>query len=159
MTVEHVQQIDRLWKEWGERKEDAIGNQLIEYYMYLVHYHVERVASYIPETFSKSDLKSLGLMGLYDALQKFDPDRKLKFATYATVRNHGSLMDRLRKEDWLPITLREQSIQVHKLSHSLEQTLSRKPSPNDITLELTLTIYDVDTLIAHTLFANLLSTD
>src|SRR5699024_3083041 len=112
-----------------------------------------------PETFSKSDLKSLGLMGLYDALQKFDPDRKLKFATYATVRIHGSMMDGLRKEDWLPRTLREKSKQVDKVSHSLEQTLSRKPTPNDIAMELNWSIDDVETVMADTLFANLLSTD
>src|SRR5699024_3567338 len=136
MTVEHVQQIDRLWKKWGERKEDAIGNQLIEHYMYLVHYHVERAASYIPETFSKSDLKRLGSMGLYDALQKYDPDRKLKFATYATVRRHGSMMDHLRMEDSFTRTAREKPKQVDKLRQRLQQTLSRKPTPNDKAMEL-----------------------
>src|SRR5699024_11007736 len=134
-------------------------NLLIEYYMYLVHYQVERVASHIPSSFDKNDLKSLGLMGLLDALYKFEPARNLKFDTYATIRIHGSMMDGLRKEDWLPRTLRDKAKLVDKASRELEQNLSQKPSPQEIANKLGWSIQEVEDIMADTLFANLLSTN
>src|SRR5690625_1618217 len=112
--------LQSLWKNWENKKDEQTANELIEYYMYLVHFHVERFASYIPESFDKNDLKSLGLMGLFDALNKFELDRNLKFDTYATIRIRGSIIDGLRKEDWLPRTLREQSKTIEKKAHEHE---------------------------------------
>lgn len=159
MSVDDSSQINMLWQKWQEENSQALANQLIEHYQYLVHYHVDRVAHYIPASFDKKDLFSLGLMGLFDALHKFEPKRNLKFDTYATIRIHGSIMDGLRKEDWLPRRLREKSKQVEKTESILEQRLGYKPMPEEIAKHLNWTTEEVETIIADTLYANLLSTD
>lgn len=159
MKAKDSRYIDQLWNNWiNEQSEDA-ANELLEHYMYLVHFHVERVASYIPGSFDKNDLKSLGLMGLYDALNKFDPKRNLKFDTYATIRIRGSIMDGLRKEDWLPRTLREQAKKIEQVSQQLEQKLNRTPTSTDIAKELNMKKEDVESIITDTLFANVISID
>src|SRR5690625_660634 len=109
MKSENSKSLEYLWEQWSEQKDEQIANGLINHYMYLVHYHVDRIASYIPNSFDKNDLFSLGLLGLYDALHKFDMGRKLKFDTYATIRIRGAMIDGLRKEDWLPRTIRDQA--------------------------------------------------
>src|SRR5690625_4804719 len=127
--------------------------------MYIVNFHVERIASYIPNSFDKNDLISLGLIGLYDALNKFNPERNLKFDTYATIRIRGAIIDGLRKEDWLPRTLRDQSKKIEQVAEQLEQTLARKPSSEEIAKQLNMKPEEVETVITDTLFANVLSID
>lgn len=159
MTVNNSHYIQRLWNDWVKSHDEHIGNELINHYMYLVQYHVERVAAYIPESFDKNDLKSLGLMGLFDALNKFDPNRNLKFDTYATIRIHGSIMDGLRKEDWLPRTLRDRSKKIDKATQELEQQYKRTPTSAEIAKKLELSEDEVESTVVDTLYANKLSID
>src|SRR5699024_3329417 len=128
MQTKDSQEMQALWNSWINDQSEQAANALIEYYMYLVDFHVERISSYIPNSFDKNDLKSLGLLGLYDALNKFEPKRNLKFDTYATIRIRGSIIDGLRKEDWLPRTLRDQAKKIEKVSQELEQKLQRIPT-------------------------------
>jgi len=159
MLHDNSHNIDDLWNLWNKHKDEHAANELIRHYMYIVNFHVERIASYIPRTFDKNDLISLGLMGLYDALHKFDPKRKLKFDTYATIRIRGAIIDGLRKEDWLPRTLRDQSKKIEQVTEQLEQTLGRKPSSKEIGKQLNMKPDEVEEVISDTLFANILSID
>src|SRR5699024_4099948 len=106
------QYIEELWKIWANTQNDMIANELIEHYMYLVQFHVDRIGNTLPENIERSELKSLGLVGLYDALHKFDLNRKIKFDTYATIRIRGAIIDGLRREDWLPRGLSDQTKQI-----------------------------------------------
>ena len=159
MQVRDSHYIEELWRQWINHQSEQAANELIKHYMYLVQFHVERVASYIPDSFDKNDLKSLGLMGLYDALNKFEPDRNLKFDTYATIRIRGSIMDGLRKEDWLPRTLRDDAKKIDKASQELEQKLQRTPTAEDIAKELKMERHEVEKIVSNALFANVISMD
>src|SRR5690625_226601 len=159
MSANDSHYVQELWNNWVENSDDDTANRLMEHYMYLVQFHVDRVASYIPDSFDKNDLKSLGLMGLFDALHKFDPNRNLKFDTYATIRIRGAIMDGLRKEDWLPRTLREQTKKIEKVTEQLEQQLKRTPSSAEIGKELDMAPEEVETVISNTLFANIICID
>lgn len=159
MSVNNSHHVQELWNDWINHNDEQTANELIKNYMYIVHFHVERIASYIPDSFDKNDLKSLGLMGLYDALHKFDPSRNLKFDTYATIRVRGAIMDGLRKEDWLPRTLRDEAKKIEKVSEELEQRLKRTPNSTDIANELDMSPEEVETIINNTLFSNVISLD
>lgn len=159
MTANNSHYVQELWNDWVENSDEDTANEIMNHYMYLVHFHVERVASYIPDSFDKNDLKSLGLMGLFDALNKFDPNRNLKFDTYASIRVRGAIMDGLRKEDWLPRTLRDQTKKIDKVSEELEQRLKRTPTSTDIANELDMEPEEVETIMNNTLFANVISID
>lgn len=159
MTEADSQYIDALWGKWLRDKDDFAANELISNYMYLVNYHVERVASHIPANFDKNELNSFGLLGLYDALNKFDPTRELKFDTYATIRVRGAIMDGLRKEDWLPRKLRDQSKQINKITRQLEQDLQRSPTSAEIGMMMELEADEVETIINSTIYANVISID
>lgn len=98
---------ERLWNNWITTKNNHAANELIQHYMYLVNFHVDRTASHLPRNVSRDDLVSFGLMGLFDALKKFEPARDLKFDTYASFRIRGAIIDGLRKEDRLSRTARE----------------------------------------------------
>lgn len=151
--------VDKWWQQWLEHKDERAANQLIEHYMYLVHFHVEKISSYIPEQFDRNELKSLGLYGLFDALNKYDPERNNKFDTYATIRIRGSIMDGLRKEDWLPRSLRDQAKKIEQISEELEQELMRTPTAKDIAKKLGTSEENVEEVVANTMFANVISLD
>lgn len=99
----------KYWDLWLSSRDTQAGDILVKKYLPLVHYHVQRIAVGLPRNVSKDDLKSLGMLGLLDALNKFDLSRDLKFDTYASFRIRGAILDGLRKEDWLPRGTREKA--------------------------------------------------
>ena len=96
-----------IWEKWITSRDEEAGNILIKKYESLVRHHVQRISVSLPKNVSRDDLRSLGMMGLLDALEKFDTKRNLKFDTYASFRIRGAILDGLRKEDWLPRGTRE----------------------------------------------------
>lgn len=157
MDTSVSQNVQQWWNQWIENHDEEAANKLVEHYMYIVDYHVERMASHIPASFEKNDLRSLGLIGLFDALNKFEPSRNLQFSTYASIRVRGSIIDGLRKEDWLPRTLRERTKQIEKTTTLLEQKLNKTPSSKEIAEELHIDEQEVLEILSHSLYANVLS--
>ncbi|RDW19505.1 FliA/WhiG family RNA polymerase sigma factor [Oceanobacillus arenosus] len=145
------------WNNWIMYRSNDAANELIIHYMYLVNFHVERIASNVPKSVSRDDIKSLGLLGLYDALKKFDPSRDLKFDTYASFRIKGSILDGLRKIDWLPRSLREKTKKVDQATLELEQALQRQPSSQEIADTLGISSQEVESIVSDSLYANVLS--
>lgn len=146
-----------LWEAWFEKKDPQIANELVKHYMYLVTYHVERVAMNVPNNVHRDDLTSLALIGLYDALNKFEPERGLKFDTYASFRLRGSIIDGLRKEDWLPRSHREKTKQIEAVTEKLQQKYQRVPSSEEIANKLNTTSSEVESLIRDSLYSHVLS--
>ena len=90
-----------LWAELAAGSTDA-RDQLILHYAPLVKFVAGRVASGLPSSVEQADLVSYGILGLIDAIAKFDPGRGFKFETYAITRIKGSMLDQLRATDWVP---------------------------------------------------------
>ncbi|WP_078430727.1 FliA/WhiG family RNA polymerase sigma factor [Alkalihalobacterium alkalinitrilicum] len=149
----------KLWDKWLCTKDGEAADSLIRLYMPLVRYHVSRVGSGLPRNVNKDDLMSHGMMGLYDALEKFDSRRDLKFDTYASFRIRGAIIDGLRKEDWLPRSLREKSKKVEATIERLEQSLGRYVKANEVANELGMTEEEVMHIMSESFYANMLSMD
>src|SRR5699024_8309136 len=137
--------------------DNETANEIIRHYMYLVRFHVERVSSHLPSNVSKDDIQSLGLLGLYDALKKFEPHRDLKFDTYASFRVRGAIMDGLRDEDCIARSVRDKTKQIEQASQPLEPKLQREAQPEEIAKELGISTKEVETVVRDALFANILS--
>lgn len=154
-----VQGIEQCWQDWIERRDPDAGNILVENYRPLVNYHVQRISAGLPNTVSRDDIMSLGLQGLFDALTKFDPSRDLKFDTYASFRIRGTIIDGLRKEDWLPRSSRERSKKLRVEIERLEQQYMRHVTLDEIAEHMQLPIEEVTEIIHEQYFANVLSID
>nr|WP_243864118.1 FliA/WhiG family RNA polymerase sigma factor [Alkalibacillus almallahensis] len=146
-----------LWNKWQETKDQEAGNLLVEHYMPLVDYQVNRIHSHLPRNVDRQDVKSLAFMGLVDALEKFDTSRDLKFDTYASFRIRGAIIDGLRKEDWLPRSVREKSKEIEQGYETLEQKLQREPSVEELANYLRMPEDEVAEVLKDTLFAHVLS--
>ncbi len=147
------------WDKWILCRDNDAGDALIKRYMPLVSYHVQRISVSLPKSVSKDDLKSIGMVGLYDALEKFDHKRELKFETYASFRIRGAILDGLRKEDWLPRSSREKAKKVEAAIERLEQKYLRNVLPAEVAKDLEMTEVEVTNIMNEGFFANVLSID
>ncbi len=105
-TVE--KDIDELWSEFKRTGSRTLRNELIEHYSSFVKYVAGRVMAGLPRHFDEDDLTSYGIIGLIDAIERFELDRNLRFETYAIPRIKGAIIDELRSIDWVPLVGLEQ---------------------------------------------------
>ncbi|MBS4194008.1 FliA/WhiG family RNA polymerase sigma factor [Bacillus sp. FJAT-49870] len=149
----------KYWELWTHSRDAEAGDMLVEKYMPLVSYHVQRISVGLPRNVSREELKSLGLLGLLDALNKYDISRDLKFDTYASFRIRGAIIDGLRKEDWLPRSTREKVKKIEAATQMLEQKLMRHASIEEIASESGFTEDEVYRTLNEHFFASVLSMD
>ena len=147
------------WHKWLEGRDAQAGDILAKKYLPLVSYHVQRIGVNLPKNVNREELRSLGNMGLFDALEKFDPSRDLKFETYASFRIRGAIIDGLRKEDWLPRSTREKAKLIESTVEALEQRKMRNITPDEIAAELGFTEDEVIKITNENFFSNVLSMD
>ncbi|SEN32957.1 FliA/WhiG family RNA polymerase sigma factor [Paenibacillus sp. OV219] len=127
----HLSNIE-IWQKWKEDGDIEAKKRLIEHYLTLVDYVTNRMAIGLPKNVSKDDLASNGVMGLIDAIEKFDYRRGLQFETYASWRIRGAIIDGLRSGDWVPRSVREKAKKIEEAYQLLEQQYMRSVSDSEI---------------------------
>ena len=131
--------VDSLWSDFKRTGARTLRNQLIIYYTPFVKYVAGRVLAGMPRHFDEDDLVSYGIIGLIDAIERFEPDRNLRFETYAVPRIKGAIIDELRAIDWVPRSVRTKARAVdHAITH-LESTLGRTPTDAEVAAQLEMT--------------------
>ena len=121
-----------LWREYAKTKDQALRDRLILTYAPLVKYVAGRLGSGLPAHVDENDLVSYGLLGLIGAIERFDPDRDIKFETYAIARIKGSIIDELRAMDWVPRSVRSRARDIERAIGELEARLGRAPTDEEI---------------------------
>ncbi len=118
-------------------------DDLILAYTPLIKYIAARLASRLPPQVAFDDLVSSGIIGLIDAIDKFDLDKKVQFKTYAEFRIRGAMLDELRSLDWVPRSVRKKATQIEHAFKTLEKRLGRPATDEEMaaTLEITLDAY------------------
>jgi RNA polymerase sigma factor for flagellar operon FliA len=134
--------INCLWSEFKRTGARTMRNELIEHYSPFVKYVSSRVMAGLPRHFDEDDLMSYGIIGLIDAIERFEPDRNLRFETYAVPRIKGAIIDELRSIDWVPRSVRSKARAVEQATTHLETTLGRTPSEAEVAAELQMTQAD-----------------
>lgn len=99
--------MNAVWAEYVGTRDTALKSSLIEHYVYLVKLVAGRLGIYLNQYVDSDDLVGYGVLGLIDAVDKFDPGKNVKFETYASLRIRGAILDAIRKLDWVPRTLRK----------------------------------------------------
>ncbi|MEK4565290.1 FliA/WhiG family RNA polymerase sigma factor [Alkalihalobacillus sp. FSL R5-0424] len=150
---------EKMWEDWFNDRSREACDHLVRMYLPLVQFHVQRISIGLPGSVRKDELTSHGLYGLLDALEKFDPNRDLKFDTYASFRVRGAIIDGLRKEDWLSRSMREKIKRVEAASEKLEQQEGRYVSSAEVAEFLHMDESDVAQIMAEQFVANILSID
>lgn len=134
-----------LWGKYFENKSDkAVKDTLIVQYIYLVKYAVGRIKMTLPNGISMEDIAGYGVEGLINAVERFSVDKNTKFETYALIRIRGTILDRIRSEDFLPRSVRTKLKKIKQAQEDLKQTLGRMPTTREVAEALDM---DVDKVI------------
>jgi RNA polymerase sigma factor for flagellar operon FliA len=137
----------QMWQAWKEDGDIEAKKSLIENYLPLVDFVTNRMAIGLPKNVIKDDLASNGVMGLIDAIEKFDYKRGLQFETYASWRIRGSIIDGLRHGDWVPRSVREKAKRVEDAYQVLEQKYMRSVSDAEVSGYLQITEKEFTTML------------
>ncbi len=111
---------------------DIKRDELILEHLPQIKYIAQRISTKLPSHVELNDLVSAGILGLLDAIEKFDPHRGVKFKTYAELRIKGAILDSLRNLDWAPRSLRKKSKDLEKIYRELEQRLGRPATDKEV---------------------------
>jgi len=129
-----------LWLEYTRTRDKALRDRLIVNYSPLVKYVAGRLGSGLPAHVDEADLVSYGLLGLMSAIDRYDPDRDIKFETYAIARIRGSIIDELRALDWVPRSVRSRAREIERAIAALEARLGRAPTDEEIASRVGVTV-------------------
>ena len=114
--------------------------EVIKKYSPMIKYVANRIAMRLPPHIEVDDLISVGVLGLMDAISKYDSSRGAKFKTYAEFRVRGAILDELRSLDWVPRSIRQKASQVDKVVVALQSKLSRQPEDEEVAKEMGLSL-------------------
>ncbi len=150
---------ESLWRDYSETKSEDLKENLIIKYAPLVKYVAGRLSVHINHKVEYDDLISYGIFGLIDAIEKFDYKKGVKFETYASLRIRGSIIDNLRKLDWVPRTLRQKNKQLLQASSNLESELGREPTVLELSEKLNLSLDETKKFIKKNSVISVISLD
>lgn len=159
-TADASLEIGQLWKRYHSDAVDGnVEEDIVKNYLPLVKTVVGRLAMTLPPHVDLEDLYSSGLVGLLNAIRKYDPTSKASFESYARVRIRGSVIDELRRLDWVPRSLHSKARKVKTAMMKLEQEMGRTPTDAEMAKELEISIDEYLNLLTEIKPASFISID
>ncbi len=134
--IVNTEEEDKLWREFKKTRSAALRDRLIRQYIPLVKYVAGKVNAGLPPSIEYDDLVGFGQFGLLDAIAKYDPDKGVKFKTYAVTRIRGAIFDEMRQLDWVPRSVRQKSREIEDTISGLESKLGRPATDSEIAKEM-----------------------
>lgn len=142
-------ELETLWHDYlSDKSQKELRDKLIVQYIYLTRYVIGRIKMNLPQTFSIEDITSYGVEGLIDAIEKFTPDKGARFETYALMRIRGTIIDKIRAQDWVPRSTRKKIKEIKQMSEQLKQQIGRAPTPSEIANALGMEKEKVEAIMA-----------
>ena len=127
---------EKLWEEFFKNPSAELREQIIVEYAPLVKIVAGRLSMYLGYNVEYDDLVGYGIFGLIDAIDKFDINKEVKFETYASLRIRGSILDQIRKMDWIPRTVRQKQKKIDEAIRKIETETGRNAQDEEIAREI-----------------------
>jgi RNA polymerase sigma factor for flagellar operon FliA len=153
------QERSSLWAYYSITKDSHAREDLILNYAPLVKYVAGRLAMTLPAYIDPNDLVSYGFFGLMEAIERFVPERGVRFETYAVARIRGAMLDGLRALDWVPTSVRQRTKEIERAYQQLEAKLGRAATDEEIAGHLGITMDKLQGRLKETAGTSLLSLD
>jgi RNA polymerase sigma factor for flagellar operon FliA len=134
-----------LWRRYKGEGDASARERLVVAYSPMVKFVAGRLGAGLPSHVDDADLISYGLMGLIGAIERFEPERGIKFETFAMTRIRGAIIDELRSLDWVPRSVRSRAREIETAQAKLEHELQRAPTEAELAQKLGLTEDELQT--------------
>jgi RNA polymerase sigma factor for flagellar operon FliA len=128
-----------LWRRYKDDGDEGARERLVVAYSPMVKFVAGRLGAGLPSHVEDADLISYGLVGLIGAIERFEPERGIKFETFAMTRIRGAIIDELRSLDWVPRSVRSRAREIETAQAKLEHELQRAPTEAELASKLNLT--------------------
>src|SRR6187549_2669599 len=125
-----------LWRRYKDQGDDTARERLVVAYSPMVKFVAGRLGAGLPSHVEDADLISYGLVGLIGAIERFEPERGIKFETFAMTRIRGAIIDELRSLDWVPRSVRSRAREIEAAQVKLEHELQRAPNEGELAEKL-----------------------
>ena len=132
------------WRQYKRTDDHSARNKLILAYSPIVKYVAGRMASHMPAHVELADLISYGMGGLIQAVERFEPERGIKFEAYAGTRIRGAIYDELRSLDWVPRSVRGEAREIEKATVKLSTRLHRMPTDAELADQMSIEPEELD---------------
>ncbi|HEU5435638.1 MAG TPA: RNA polymerase sigma factor FliA [Telluria sp.] len=129
-------------------KGKADKNQLLTDHMPLVKRLAHHMKAKLPPSVEVDDLIQAGMIGLLDAISRYEETHGAQFETYAVLRIRGAMLDELRNSDWLPRSMRQNMRKIEAAMASLQQKLGHAPTESEVAKSLKLSLADYQDMLA-----------
>jgi len=124
--------IDAAWEQYHKDKSERSRDVLLEAHLPLIQRVVDRISRRLPSEVDPGDLQQEGVFGLMHAIDRFDPERGVRFSTFATQSINSAVLDYLRSIDWAPRLARSRSRKLNTARQSLTKSLGREPDEDEL---------------------------
>lgn len=148
---------EELWNEYKKNNDKKTKNQLIVEYIPLVKIVSGRMYNFYGSKVDFEDLISYGVLGLIDSIERFDLNRNIKFETYAQIRIKGTIIDNIRKLDWIPRSLRKKSKDLQSSMLELENKLGHAPTNEELGKHMNMDTEEIEDLLSDISTFNVIS--
>lgn len=148
---------NKLWQEYKKTGNSNIREQLIMEYARLVKIVAGRLSMYLGNNVEYDDLVGYGIFGLIDAIDKFDYGKNVKFETYASLRIRGSILDQIRKMDWIPRSLRQKQKKIDAAVLKIETDTGKVATDEEVAKELDISVDELNNWQGQTKASNIIS--
>ncbi len=159
LVVEKLKNEMDYWIRFKEQEDQQARDDLIVQYTPLVKHVVGKICKKMPPNVEFDDLVGYGILGLIDAIGKFDHHRGIKFKTYAIPRVRGAVLDELRARDWIPRSIRRKARRVQNAIRDLQESYGRSVSKEEIAEHMGMTLSELKDLLVEISGTSLLSLD
>src|ERR1700753_393601 len=132
-------ELRELWRRYKDQGDANARERLVVAYSPMVKFVAGRLGAGLPSHVEDADLISYGLVGLIGAIERFEPERGIKFDTFGMTRIRGSIIDELRSLDWVPRSVRSRAREIETAQAKLEHELQRAPTEEELAAKLNMT--------------------
>ncbi|HET9393374.1 MAG TPA: FliA/WhiG family RNA polymerase sigma factor [Candidatus Rubrimentiphilum sp.] len=136
---------------------ECTREEVIHKYLHIVKYVAGKISVGLPPNVDLNDLINDGIVGLIDAIEKYDDSRGVKFETYAITRINGAIIDALRALDWVPRAVRQRARELERVHQELETKLGRIPTDLEVAQRLGMPMDEYNALLQRVRGTSLLS--
>ncbi len=146
-----------VWQKYQESKSVALRNKILMEYLYIVTVNAKRMSAVYQNKAEMEDIVNQGIIALMESIERYDWTKNVQFDSFASIRVRGSIIDYMRKQDWIPRDIRKKSIDINKAYNYLQSKLDKTPSEEEVAEYLDISLAELNNILAQSQSFALLS--
>lgn len=131
-TTQTLEISGETWDKYHQTKNIGIRNKILIHYLYIVTINAKKMSAVYKNKAELEDIVNQGVIALMECIDRYDWRRGVQFDTFASIRIRGSIIDYIRKQDWIPRDIRKTSILIENMRTELQATLNRAPTDEEV---------------------------